>query len=138
MLEKVSEVAKKLSETDLEAVCLNNIQQHEEELLDMNRAQLQDSVNRDFEPLGFYKTLRYAEMKGRDTVDLRLTGDFYNAMHIEATEFPVFFRSKDEKTGFLVARYGREIFGLTAPNIGILKQNIIIPACVEAINDALL
>lgn len=69
--------------------------------------------------IGSYKNSAYAAMKERMNslagggVDLRLTGNFYNAIALTASsnnKYRVF--SRDEKNGKLVKKYGEKIFYL--------------------------
>ncbi len=94
MLEKLKQAAVNLAALDLERVALQALRQNEQAVLDFNREQLQDSFDREGEPLGEYASIAYANMKGRITVDLKLTGDFYNAMYLKADEFSVLFDSR--------------------------------------------
>jgi len=92
MLEKLKQAAVNLAALDLERVALQALRQNEQAVLDFNREQLQDSFDREGEPLGEYASIAYANMKGRITVDLKLTGDFYNAMYLKREDY----RTKSE------------------------------------------
>jgi hypothetical protein len=133
MLEKLKQAAVNLAALDLERVALQALRQNEQAVLDFNREQLQDSFDREGEPLGEYASIAYANMKGRITVDLKLTGGFYNAMYLKADEFPVLFDSRDEKTTELKAKYGEEIFGTDKVNTERVAQQIVLSEVSKAI-----
>ena len=137
MLEKLSTIAANLSAIDLERESLQALASEEQALLDLNREQLQDSIDREGEFLGFYASIAYANLKGRDTVDLKLTGDFYRSFFADTSKYPVIFGARDEKTEELTQRYGEEIFGTTKGNTEKAADEIVLPRCKDAILEAI-
>lgn len=48
-----------------------------------------------------------------DRVTLKDTGEFYDSFYVETAEDRFYIKSSDEKTNWLIKKYGAEIFGLT-------------------------
>lgn len=100
------------------------VKKHEPELLDLNKEQLQGNQDSDGKSLGKYSK-KYAELKGEENVNLFLTGDFYYGFFFASEKFPVIIFSYDEKTEWLVNRYGENVFGLTKNNKLLAASTIL-------------
>lgn len=48
-----------------------------------------------------------------DRVTLKDTGEFYGSFYVETAEDRFYIKASDEKTNWLIKKYGAEIFGLT-------------------------
>lgn len=48
-----------------------------------------------------------------DRVTLKDTGEFYDSFYVETAEDRFYMKASDEKTNWLIKKYGAEIFGLT-------------------------
>lgn len=48
-----------------------------------------------------------------DRVTLKDTGEFYDSFYVETAEDRFYIKASDEKTNWLIKKYGDEIFGLT-------------------------
>lgn len=48
-----------------------------------------------------------------DWVTLKDTGEFYDSFYVETAEDRFYIKASDEKTNWLIKKYGAEIFGLT-------------------------
>lgn len=48
-----------------------------------------------------------------DRVTLKDTGEFYESFYVETAEDRFYIKASDEKTNWLIKKYGAEIFGLT-------------------------
>lgn len=48
-----------------------------------------------------------------DRVTLKDTGEFYDSFYVETAEDRFYIKASDEKTNWLIEKYGAEIFGLT-------------------------
>jgi hypothetical protein len=48
-----------------------------------------------------------------DRVTLKDTGEFYESFYVETAEDRFYIKASDEKTNWLMKKYGAEIFGLT-------------------------
>lgn len=48
-----------------------------------------------------------------DRVTLKDTGEFYDSFYVETAEDRFYIKASDEKTDWLIKKYGAEIFGLT-------------------------
>ena len=136
-LEKFLAAARNLASLDLVAVSLGAVRDNEQRLIDANQTQLQQSIDSDGDWLGEYRSIAYANLKGRPDVDLKLTGDFYRGMFVDANKYPVVFSSRDEKTEMLTAKYGDEIFGTTKENQNKINHEAIKPAIQAAITETL-
>jgi len=80
------------------------VNNHKGQLIDLNQSQLLSGRNSRGEELGQYRSASYAALKNRlnplpgyGVWDLRLSGDLYRAMFIEADSFPVTIDSSDIK-----------------------------------------
>lgn len=129
---KLLQLSEKLKTIDIEAEVLSIIDEIKPQLIDLNTSQLFSGVDAG----GFllkpsYKDTAYAEFKKhlnpKGVVDLRLTGSFYEKWFVSAEKFPIFFGSKDDKTTDLESKYGKDIFGLTKHNLGIISKRTILP-----------
>jgi hypothetical protein len=129
---KLLQLAEHLKTINLEAEVLSIIADIEPQLIDLNTSQLFSGVD----SKGFllkppYKEAWYAEFKkslnAKGVVDLKLTGKFYEGWFVSASEFPIFFGSKDEKTPDLESKYGKDIFGLTKTNLANITSQTILP-----------
>ena len=94
-----------------------------EEILNMNRAQMQAGIKPDGEQIGEYQSEKYAELKGHSYVDLFLTGDMYYSMFVDVDSQRILIGSEDSKTENLLERYG-DFFGLTSENKKRLGEQI--------------
>ena len=48
-----------------------------------------------------------------DRVTLKDTGEFYDSFYVETAEDRFYIKASDEKTNWLIKKYGAEIFGFT-------------------------
>ena len=110
------------------------IQETNEVVLDLNRGQLMQGVDASGLSLGSYKSEWYAKMKRtlnpRGVVDLKLTGSFHDNFFV-ASEVPLIIFSYDEKASDLVAKYGKEIFGLTEDSRKVYLIGYVRPRFAE-------
>ena len=98
-----------------EAIMVND-----NELTDMNKKQMLASVDSNNSPFVHKKTgstllsPAYARQKGKSKPNLFDTSSFQRNMFLTVNELnsTYFITSDDEKTGFLIANYGIEIFGI--------------------------
>lgn len=52
-----------------------------------------------------------------DRVTLKDTGEFYDSFYVETAEDRFYIKASDEKTNWLIKKYGAEIFGLTSDSL---------------------
>lgn len=85
----------------------------------LQRFQMLTGEAADDTKIGKYRNPVYAKQKfaqnplaGLGNVDLRLKGDFYREILVDARVNSVVIDSADEKTQALINKYGEEIFGL--------------------------
>jgi hypothetical protein len=110
--------------------------QNNQELVKSQQKQMLHGLNSEGKAIGAYKGVVYAEEKyamnplaGKGIVDLKLTGDFYNAIFTDITGDSIIFDSSDDKTENLEGRYDKhgKIFGLNAASKKELINQILFP-----------
>lgn len=116
------------------------IKENEAYIVDMNsEVQLyEQGVNRlgvkisDYAPYSPV-TIAIKKMKGQptDRVTLRDEGDFHASFFIDADDTRFEIKANDEKTEFLIRKYGRQILGLTNEHIAELIHYYIYPDLLE-------
>lgn len=74
-------------------------------------------------------TIEIKRIKGQpyDRVTLRDEGDFHSSFYIEADNQKFEIKASDDKTDFLIKKYGRQILGLTRENLAELIWEYILP-----------
>ena len=104
-----------------ETIIADIIEDHKEEIVQLNR----DQLNQGLLATGTkirpgYRSRKYAEAKnqinslpGYGTPDLKLTGEFQRRMDLWRKGNKFYLDSRDDKVEGLAAKYGEEIFGLT-------------------------
>lgn len=99
------------------------IEMHENEIMDLNRQQLDKGLNAKGNSLGRYKNFKY---KGRyQPVDLKLTGEFRRKFTLQSDEKQTEIFSQDRKAPWLEKRYGVDINGVPATLIPNMQEIII-------------
>lgn len=137
MIKRVSEFEQKLSSGLL---VHDIIIENEAYICDMNAEEqlYERGVNRvgvnisDYAPYSPV-TIQIKQIKGQpyDRVTLRDEGDFHSSFYIEADNMQFEIKASDEKTEFLIRKYGRQILGLTDENIQELIHEYILPELLE-------
>jgi len=134
---RLRKLADNYAKIDLQKIILEEIKRDEAFLIRLNLSQLQASKRADGKALGKYKSKSYAAKKGRDTIDLLLSGEFYKGWFVEVDKTKILFGSKDSKSDFLTKRYGESIFGLTKENISFYSKDILWPRVEDRIRKIL-
>lgn len=97
-----------------------SIRANEDEIMDLNRQQLDRGLDSKGKTLGRYANFKY---KGRwQPVDLKKTGDFRDKFSLQIDDKATEIFSQDEKEAKLKKRYGKEIFGVPAPLINNVRE----------------
>lgn len=123
MISKLIDKFKKLGEElDTGEIAKKIVRDNDNILIDMN-AQDQlyaKGVNRlgvridEYQP---YRPLtiqvKIEKRQPYDRVTLKDTGEFYDSFYVETAEDRFYIKASDEKTNWLIKKYGAEIFGLT-------------------------
>lgn len=125
---KLIDLAERFKGIDAKTVeqrVLDIVQAEKQQVVDLNKSQLLNSEDSEGAPLGTYASIAYANKKGKAEVDLKDTGAFYESIFINTEKFPILFGATDKKTGNLVERYGKDIFGLTKSNQAVVSKEII-------------
>ena len=103
------------------------IVENQEEILDLNTAQLEIGQDSTGANLDDYEYDSYAKMKKGPPYNskaplgipnLRLEGDFYEGFVLKKDDKDFLITSEDSKTSRLKDKYGDNIFGLQDKNIG--------------------
>lgn len=86
------------------------------------------------------RTIKIKQKKGQpyDRVTLRDTGEFHDSLHVEFDDEGFYVTSTDDKAKYLLARYGKTIFGLTNENFTELLRNYIRPELKEKLKERIL
>lgn len=96
---------------DFNIIIQKSIEHHEEELLNLNKQQLDRGLDAKGESLGRYKHFKY---KNRyEPVDLKLKGDYRNKLTLTTGEKKAEIFSQDWKDRILEKKYGNYITGIS-------------------------
>lgn len=108
------------------------IVENQEELLDLNIAQLESGKDSLGAFLDQYASDAYAKFKkfhGSQAPlgipDLKLEGDFHSGFILKADGSEFIFTSTDEKKDRLVDKYGEDIFGLSEDSLSSIREVIL-------------
>lgn len=122
-------------------MALEVVAEHEEEIAELNRAQLRAGIRPDgseITPAYAASTIAIKQRKGQpfDRVTLKDKGDYHKGIEIDV--FPDSFEliGTDSKTAKLRTKYGANI-GLTEESKVLLAQNILAPNLVDKMRAAL-
>ena len=86
----------------------------------------------EYAPYAAYTVWRkLAKGQPTDRVTLKDTGDFHSSFYVVVDEEGFEIMASDEKTEALVAKYGKDIFGLTDEHMKILVEDYIKPELVN-------
>ncbi|WP_080057185.1 hypothetical protein [Spirosoma aerolatum] len=100
----------RIADIDLEQVCEQTVMQHEAQITDFNRKQLDKGLRSDGSDLGQYSSIKY---KGRlRPVDLDLTGAFRDSFQVDPETGGFIINATDSKTEKLQTKYGEDILGV--------------------------
>jgi hypothetical protein len=108
------------------------IVENQEEILDLNTAQLEEGIDSEGNTLDEYAYDSYAKFKKSmgskaplGIPDLKLEGDFYAGFTLKKDDKDFLIISTDSKSHRLRDKYGENIFGLTSKSIGKVNQSIL-------------
>lgn len=122
------------------------IEQDTSIIIDMNanRQLYQQGINSEGEDIMSYapyraKTIKIKLTKGQptDRVTLRDTGDFHTSFEVVADETQFKIDATDWKAQELVAKYGKEILGLTEEHVHELIWQYLYPKLITELNNRL-
>jgi hypothetical protein len=110
---------------DLRAQIPSLIESTEETIIALNQRQLYtQSIDKDGDPLGGYRSAEYESLKASmnpilgGLVDLNFTGAFYRGFRLLTVDENIFeIDSTDSKSEQLENKYGEAIFGLTEDSL---------------------
>ncbi len=112
----------------IEKGLLKVVEESKNQAIDLNTKQLFQGRDSQGQSLMGYRNPQYAAFKRSlnpaGVTDLKLTGSFHESFFAKTDSFPVMFSSSDEKTGELMQKYGKEIFGLDQNNLEEFRQEI--------------
>lgn len=131
MITKLEAFITKLSKVkgEFDKIVLNQVQKIEEEIIDLNVAQLDAGINSrgvKITPEYDQVTISIKQGKGQptDRVTLEDEGDFKRGFFIIYGSDYFQISSEDKKTDFLINRYGPEVFGLTPQSLFEVRELI--------------
>lgn len=117
--------------------------QTKDQLLNVQRDQMIHGISSQGDGIGLYRSEEYADKKyeqsplaGYGNVDLRLTGDFYNAMKATPVEEGLAIYSTDKKAKGLEEKYGASIYTLSKlykPKYIVVLQPVFIGNVVDSL-----
>lgn len=112
---------------DVDRILRHVAEQHQQDIVDMNREQLDAGIdaNGDALPMPYApKTIEIKQAKGQptDRITLEDRGDFKNRMKVNFRRKYFEVTSRDWKTPVLKKEWGDDIFGLTKENKEDLAQ----------------
>ena len=86
------------------------------------------------------RTIIKKQRKGQpfDRVTLRDTGKFHSSLHVEFDDDGFRIISVDNKSKYLLGKYGKAVINLTDENLAILLKNYIKPSLIEKIKNKML
>ena len=93
------------------------IQDSEKELVQLNRNQMLKSKDAKDTTIKPKYSAKYADFKGFDNPNLKLSGDFQKDMFLEVDTKHFFLESFDFKSPFLTGRYSDDIFGIAPSSL---------------------
>ncbi|MEI8142833.1 MAG: hypothetical protein WCG90_08205 [Chitinophagia bacterium] len=97
---------------DMQLLIGEAMQEKDEQIMDLNKQQLDRGLDATDDSLGRYKNFKY---KNRfQPVDLLLTGDFRKKFTLAPGKKSAEIFSQDQKSTFLEKRYGKDIFGISS------------------------
>jgi len=127
----INDIRRKLANIDVTGAAVEAIELSEPEILREQRIQLLEGKKANGQPIGKYRSLKYAAKKaqqnplaGFGNVDLNLTGAFQSAVFLSVTSTSFIFESPDEKTAMLIGKYG-DPFGLSyASRVIVINERL--------------
>lgn len=117
-------------ERDVNEIILLAVKSNEDFVLELNvEKQLYQGLKANGErirPKYAKSTIKRKKKKGQpfNRVTLKDEGDFYEGFFVEYGEDDFTIHGDDEKTKYLIKRYGRDIFGLNEKSIGDLIEMV--------------
>lgn len=72
-----------------------------------------------------------------DRVTLKDTGEFYDSFYVETAEDRFYIKASDEKTNWLIKKYGAEIFGLTNDSLAEFINDYVKDEAYNRVNEIL-
>ncbi|GEM_PF-4217768 len=98
------------------------IEKNKDDILDLNRQQLDRGLDSDGDSLGRYKNFNYK--KRWAPVDLKLHNDFRSEMDLKTDDKGTELFSHDWKAAILTKRYGKDIFGVPTVFINNMQEAV--------------
>ena len=130
---KVNKWISSLKRSNLEDVFRRTVLENQEEILDLNTAQLEKGIDSFGRFLEEYASEDYAQFKKSigsqaplGIPNLFLEGDFYAGFILRYDGQAFIFTSTDEKKDELVTKYGSDLFGLTLESQTEITPDLIL------------
>lgn len=131
----ISEIRQRSNQfvANIDVMIADSLQDVSEELIDINREQMQESKRADDQLITPKYSPGYAKFKGFQNPNLKLTGAFHEFMTFLTDGRMFQISSDDEKTGKLTGKYGLKIFGI-APSKQDKAQQISLSSLARVWN----
>lgn len=128
-VKQISQLRKRSNQfvSDLDLYQAEAIEMSDKEIVRLNQKQLKSSKLSTGQPIKPKYSKAYSKKKGYSSPDLFLTGELYKEMFVDVQENSgeYFVVSDAPHTKYPVAKYGKEVFGLTKES-----SNIVSPIAV--------
>lgn len=136
----IAEMMRRVERLNMTELVIEGMEQHPDELADMNRKQMDEGVLKTGAPITpeytpLTKFLKAEKGQPFDRVTLQDTGSFKSRMFLKIEGESFDFDSDDSKAGQLKSKYGDEIFGLTDEHKQEAWQDLVQPEVVRGISE---
>jgi hypothetical protein len=139
----IAGMIRKFESLDAYSIAAEAADETKDNFVSLNAEQMHKGLDSEGEKIGEYRSELYAEQKHRINplpgfgfVDLRLTGAFYEGMYMRVEGDSLLEGSEDEKAEGLEEKYGKAIFGLSAPFSREYINEFLRPVFVRRMEDA--
>lgn len=138
----IHEMLRRVRQVDIAEIAVGIIADSKQDLVEKNKAQLLDQgIDKQGQKLKRYASNSYAARKnalnpfpGFGVPDLYRTGAFHRGFKLQLVSKNTFeINSSDSKTGDLVSKYGKDIFGLTTDSKAEYRKETMQPQLVREV-----
>lgn len=117
-------------------VYMRSVKKHTGTMLNLNDEQLDKGILNTGSNITPSYSSSYARRKGRQTPDLKVSGDWRRSKFIDVKPDGLNWGATDFKTDFLIPKYTENVFGLTKPSSSKVFNGNILPPVNKVIRDA--
>lgn len=134
-----AEMLRRFQKVDLTEIMGEVVMSNPDQILDLNKGQLESGVDKKGARLSKYRSNSYAVLKnnqnprpGFGNPDLKRTGAFHASFVVDVRGDDVVFSAGDSKAPALEAKYGSAIFGLTEDSKADYRPELVQGAAKKA------